>query len=112
MCLHESRISVVWLFVILFVLNSAQSTGKKNNWKFDYFLLVKNYSKESLLSMFCFIIKGKGSSEKGLILNSGGKFILLRIVNFDTDWVSCFHARNEIGRVFFALIANMLFQFK
>ena len=47
----------------------------KNNWKFDEFLLVKNYLKESLLSIFCFIIQGKRSSEKGLILNSGKKFI-------------------------------------
>ena len=32
--LSGSVISVVWLFV-LFVLNSAHSSGKKNNWKCD-----------------------------------------------------------------------------
>ena len=36
----------------------------------------KNYLKESLSSILCFIIQGKGSSGKGLIL----KFILLRMV--------------------------------
>ena len=63
-------------------------------------MTAKNYLKESLLSILCFIIQGKGSSEKGLILNSREKSIFLRMVNFDTDWVSCFYARNEIGRVF------------
>ena len=44
-----------------------------------------------------------------MILNSGEKFILLRIANVERDWASCFHARNEIGRVFLPQIANMLF---
>ena len=48
---------------IYFVLHSAQSPGKKISGN------VKNYLKESLLSILCFIIHGKGSSEKGLILN-------------------------------------------
>ena len=56
------------------------------NWKGDS----QEYLKESLSSILCFIIQGKRSSRKGLIL----KFILLR------DWVSCLHARNEIGRFF------------
>ena len=45
-----------------------QSSG--NNRKFHYFLLVKNYLKESLLRIFCLIIQ-----VKGLMLNTGGKFI-------------------------------------
>ena len=36
--------------LLLFVLNSAQSSG--NNWKFHEFLFVKNYVKESLLPNF------------------------------------------------------------
>ena len=40
------------------VINSAQSSGKKNNWN------MKNYLKESLSSILCFIIQGKGSSWK------------------------------------------------
>ena len=36
----------------------------------------KNYLKESLSSILCFIIQGKSPSRKGLIL----KFILLRVV--------------------------------
>ena len=57
----------------LFVLNSAQSSGK--NWKFHKFLLVKNYLKESLLPIFCLIIQVKSFSVKGLMLNNCGKFI-------------------------------------
>ena len=59
------------------MLNSAKSSGEKtrkeeNNWKFDLFLIVKNYLKnESLLSILCFVIQGKGPSKKGLFLNSG-----------------------------------------
>ena len=41
------------------VINSAQSSGKKN-WKCDS----KNYLKESLSFILCFIIQGKGSSWK------------------------------------------------
>ena len=60
--LSESVISVVWLFVlILFVLDSpAQSSGKKIIGN----MTAKNYLKESLSSILCFIIQGKGSSWK------------------------------------------------
>ena len=53
--LSGSVISVVWLFV------SAQSSGKKNNWKCDSQELFERI----LSSIFCFIIQGKGSSWKG-----------------------------------------------
>ena len=56
--LNGPVIYVVWLFV-LFVLNSAaESSGKKivEN------VTAKNYLKESLSSILCFIIQGKGSS--------------------------------------------------
>ena len=43
------------------VINSAQSSVKKNNWKCDS---QDYYLKESLSSILCFIIKGKGSSWK------------------------------------------------
>ena len=66
--LSGSVISFVWLFV----LNSAQSSGKKIIGN----VTAKNYLKESLPSILCFIVQGKGSSGKGLIL----KFILLRTV--------------------------------
>ena len=59
--LSGSLISVVWLFV-LFVLNTAQSSGKK---KIIGNVTAKNYLKESLSVIFCFIIQGKGSSWKG-----------------------------------------------
>ena len=39
------------------------------------------------------------TSEKGLILNAGEKFILLRRV-FDKECVACLLARNEIGSFF------------
>ena len=58
-------------------------------------MTAKNYLKERLLSILSFIIQGKCSSGKGLIL----KFILLRMVIWH-DWVSCLHTRNEIGSVF------------
>ena len=48
-----------------FVFNSAQSSGKKKNGN----VTVKNCFKESLLSILCFIIHRKGSSEKGFFLN-------------------------------------------
>ena len=77
--------TVVWLFI--FSLCSAQSSGKIGN------VTVKNYLKESVLSILCFIIQGKGSSGKGLIL----KFILLRmVINFDTIGFLVFtHAMNR-----------------
>ena len=60
-----SVISVVWLFVFIFTqLCTVFRIGN---------VTAKNYLKESL-SMLCFIIQGKGSSGKDLIL----KFILLR----------------------------------
>ena len=48
-------------YLYLFVLNSAQSSGKKiiEN------VTAKNYLKESLSSILCFIIQGKGFSWKG-----------------------------------------------
>ena len=62
-CLLTSRLSCLAIY-IYFVLNSAQSSGRKSGT-----VIMKNYLKESLLSNLCFIIRGKGSSEKGLILN-------------------------------------------
>ena len=49
---------------------------------------VKNCWKESFLSILCFIIYGKGSSEKGLILNFDTEVYLI------ADCVSCLHACN------------------
>ena len=46
------------------VINSAQSLGKKKIGN----VTAKNYLKESLSSILCFIIQGKGSSGKGLNL--------------------------------------------
>ena len=54
------------LFCTQLSLNSAQSLGKNDN---NRNVTEKNYLKESLLTILCFIIQGKGSSEKGLILN-------------------------------------------
>ena len=49
---------------------------------------MKNYLKESLLSLLCFIIHGQGSSEKGFkILNCETEIYLTAVV-------SCLHARN------------------
>ena len=42
------------------VINSAQSSGKKKIGN----VIAKNYLKESLSSILCFIIQGKGSSWK------------------------------------------------
>ena len=42
------------------VINFAQSSGKKNYWN----VTAKNYLKESLSCILCFIIQGKGSSWK------------------------------------------------
>ena len=44
------------------VIKSAQSSGKKNIGN----VTAKNYLKESLSSILCFIIQGKGSSWKRL----------------------------------------------
>ena len=65
LCLLKSHLSCLAVY-IHFVLNSAQSSGKK---KISGNVTVKNYLKESLLSNSCFIIHGQGSSEKRLILN-------------------------------------------
>ena len=58
-------------------------------------MFVKNYLKESLLSILCFMIQGKGSSEKDLILNSSEKFM-----GFDTECIASLHALSEIGILF------------
>ena len=51
-------------------------------------MTMKNYLKESLLSLLCFIIGGQGSSEKGFkILNCETEIYLIAVV-------SCLHARN------------------
>ena len=58
-----------------YVLNSAQSSGKKIIGN----VTAKNYLKESLSSILCFIIQGKGSSWKRF--NSEIYFVaLLRMV--------------------------------
>ena len=57
-CVYWSRISfsVYCLAIyIYFVLNSAQSSGKKNG-----NVTVKKYLKKSLLCILCFIIQGEG----------------------------------------------------
>ena len=56
--LSGSVISVVWLFQYLY-LHSLQVTKIIGN------VTAKNYLKESLSSIFCFIIQGKGSIWKG-----------------------------------------------
>ena len=61
-------------------LHSLQVKKKQKTKKQFEILLVKNNLKECLLSIFCFIIKGKCSSEKGLIVNSSERFILLHMV--------------------------------
>ena len=70
-------------------LHSLQLTKKNGN------VTAKNYLKESLSFILCFIIQENGSSGNGLIL----KIILLRMV-IPHNWLSCLHARNEIGRFF------------
>ena len=57
---------------------------------------MKNYLKESLLSLLCFIIHGQGSSENGF-----------KILNYETEiyliaLVSCLHGRNWNRKGFFA----------
>ena len=61
-CLLKSYLFKVCLFVwqVTFILNSTLQRLKKiGN------VTVKNYLKESLLSLLCFIIYGQGSFEKG-----------------------------------------------
>ena len=66
---------------------------------------MKNYLKESLLSLLCFIIHGQGSSEKGFkILNCETEIYLTAVV-------SCLHARNWNRKGFLPLISNILFQY-
>ena len=84
-CLLKSHLSCLAIYNY-FVLNSAQSSGKKK--KKIGNMTMKNYLKESLLSLLCFIIHGQGSSEKGFkIFNCKTEIYLIAIV-------SCLHARN------------------
>ena len=57
----EVAVSCLAISVLYFVLNSAQSSGKKKKGN----VTVKNYLKESLLSLLCFIIHGKVFFRKG-----------------------------------------------
>ena len=59
------------LAIYIHALNSAQSSGKK---KIMIIIGHVTNSKESL-SILCFIIKGKGSSENNFILKSGEQSI-------------------------------------
>ena len=59
----EVAVSCLAIYIILY--SSLHSLQIKKNGN----ITVKNYLKESLLSILCFIIHGKGSSEKGLFLN-------------------------------------------
>ena len=58
-------------------IGKTKCTSKKG-----LLLTVKNYLKESLLSILCFIVEGKGSSEMNLILNSGEKYIYIVMYGF------------------------------
>ena len=78
---HLSRLAIY----MYFVLNSAQFLGKKI---IENVTVKKNGWKESFLSILCFIIHGKGFSEKGLILNFETEVYLI------ADCVSCLHACN------------------
>ena len=80
--------------IILFVLNSAQSSGK-NNWKCDsQELSWKKACRFACASLF----KEKVSSWKRF--DPEIYFVaILRMVIWH-DWVSSLHARNEIGRGF------------
>ena len=56
--------SCLAIYNFIFLFSTLHSLPvKEQYWTFDQFLLVKNYLKESLLSIFCFTIQGKGSSE-------------------------------------------------
>ena len=81
LCLLKSHLSCPAVF-IYFVLNFAQSSGKKKKKAKDYCLFL------------CFIIHGKGSSEKGLILNCAIEIYLISNGFSGTDCVSCLQARN------------------
>ena len=102
---REGIVSGLSGYLYLFELNSAQSSvtiGNFTNSCYVYFVLdyahssgkkiignvtAKNYLKETLLSILCFIIQGKGSSGKRLIL----KFCFVAYGNL---------THNETGRVF------------
>ena len=64
----------------------------------------KNYLKERLSCILCFIIQGKGSSWKRF----DPEIYCCNIAHIWHDWVSSLHARNEVEGVL-PLIANMLF---
>ena len=62
-----------------------------------------------LIVYFILRYSRKGSLEKGLILNSGEEFILLRMVNCNRNWVSCFYAHNNSKDV---VCVNKIFRWK
>ena len=91
-----SVISVVWLFVF----NSAQSSGKKNNWKCDS----QDLFERKRVVHFVLHYSRKNFFRKGF-----DPEIYFAAYDNLHDWVSCLHARNEIGKVFLPLMANTLF---
>ena len=60
------------LAIYIHALNSAQSSGKK---KIIMIIIGHVTNSKESLSMLCFIIKGKGSSENNFILKSGERSI-------------------------------------
>ena len=61
-------------------------------------------SKESLLSILCFMIQGKGSSENGLILTDSGE----KFMGFDRECIASLHALSEIGIFFLPISITFL----
>ena len=79
-----TEVASQWSGNLLFFYSTLHSLQVKKNGN----VAVKNYTKESFLSLLCFIIHGKRSSEKGFkILNCENEIYLIAVV-------SCLHARN------------------
>ena len=89
--------------LLTFVLNSKSAKVKKKIGNET----VKNYLNDSLLSLLCLIIYGQDSFEKGFIWTVRNLFNCICFVTRIVCLV-CTHAI-EIGRVFWPVIANMLF---
>ena len=86
------------------VINSAQSSGKENNWKCDSQELFER-------KLVLYFVLHYSSKRFFMETIWSWNLVCCNIAHWH-DWVSSLHARNEIEGVFAPLIANMLFASK
>ena len=99
LCLLKSHLGCLAVY-IYFVLNSAQSSGKRKNWKCDS----EELFERKLIVYFVLHYSRKRFVRKGF----DPELWDWNLFNCNTDCVSCLHPCNWDRKGFLSLVANML----